>query len=153
MRDYDDASNVLTSSSGAVSKTSGNLDELKERAYSRFDEVGRAYLEVYDAELSTDERAGLDPGTTPNARYAVLFDPGSRAIQTTDANGNAFKESFDAVDRLVLRTDPLGNAVTRDYDRNSNIVAMTERESPGPGASGVGGGVSCSTHSSAEDVH
>jgi|GEM_PF-6375795 len=137
LREFDDASNVLTESRGAVSKTTGQITELLERSYSRFDEIGRQYQQVRDIDLSTDESMLLDPDDGNNSSYLTAFDPGSRVTLSFDANGNPTSMKYDAADRTLTMTDALGNQQSSNYDANSNVVSMTEIEIPGPGTAGV----------------
>jgi len=136
VRELDDASNVLTESRGAVSKTTGQITELLERNYNRFDEAGRQYQQVRDIDLSTNESTLLDPDDGNNSNFLTVFDPGSRVITNLDANGNPTSMNYDAADRLLTTTDALGNQQSNLYDANSNIISITELEQPGPGASG-----------------
>ena len=136
VRDFDDASNILTESRGAVSKTTGQITELLERTYSRFDDIGRQYQQVLDIDLSNDESKLVNPDDGKNSSYLTVFDPGSRTILNLDANGNPTSMDYDAADRLLTATDALGNQLSKTYDANSNVVSITEVEVPGPGATG-----------------
>ena len=135
--EYDDASHVLTSLGGQVSKTTGAIIELLKRSYGRFDEVGRRYQYVLDIDLATDETLELNPKGSDNLSYQTVFDPGSRAVAKFDANGNPTLFAFDAADRMLTVTDALDNVLSSEYDRNSNILSVTAIENPGPGATGL----------------
>ncbi len=137
VQDFDDASNVLTESRGAVSQSTGGITELLERTYTRFDEVGRPYQEVRDIDLSSDECTLINPNDSKNSNYLIFFDPGSRVIDSQDANNNSTTMDYDAANRILTTTDALGNQQRNAYDVNSNIVSITESELPGPGATGV----------------
>ncbi|GJL76748.1 RHS repeat-associated core domain-containing protein [Nitrosomonas sp.] len=137
LREFDDASNVLTESRGAVSKTTGQITELLARSYSRYDEIGRQYQQVNDIDLSTDESRLLNPGDDKNSSYLTAFDAGSRVTMQFDANGNPSSMDYDAANRTLTITDALGNQQRNSYDANSNVVGITEIEVPGPGAAGV----------------
>ena len=108
VRAYDDASNVLTTERGAVSKDAGQITQVLERSYDRFDEIGRGYQQVLDINLSSDERAAVNPDDGQNSNYRTRFDPGSRTVQSADANGNTAVYSYDAADRMLTVTDALG---------------------------------------------
>jgi YD repeat-containing protein len=136
MREFDDASNVLTESSGAVSKTTGQITELLARTYRRFDEIGRQYQQVRDIDLDTDESQRVDPDDGKNSSVRTVFDPGSRVILSRDANGNPTSMDYDAADRRLTVCDALGNVIAAEYGRNSYLICMAETEVPGPGASG-----------------
>lgn len=136
VRAYDDASNVLTTERGAISKDLGQITQVLERSYDRFDEIGRSYQHVLDIDLNSDERAAVTPDDGQNSSYRTWFDPRSRTIQSTDANGNTTLFSYDAANRMLTVTDALGNQRTHVYDTNSNVVQVTETELPGPGAGG-----------------
>ena len=135
-REFDDASNALSESRGAVEPATGRISEPLERRYRRFDEAGRQYQEVLDIEPASDEQALVNPDNGANSSYRVAFDPGSRPLRRSDANGNTTTMIYDAADRLTVLTDALGNQLRNRYDRNSNIIAITEVELPGPGATG-----------------
>ncbi|MDR8391157.1 RHS repeat-associated core domain-containing protein [Aliifodinibius sp. S!AR15-10] len=136
LREYDDASNILTGSRGAISQETGEITELLERSYMRFDENGRRYKQVLDIDLSTDESSLLDPEDGKNSSYKTVFDPGSRTVRKIDANGNATIMDYDAADRPLTTTDAMGNRQISAYDANSNVISLTEIEIPGPGAVG-----------------
>lgn len=134
--EYDAASNVLTHSGGAVSKTTGKITALLERTYSRFDEAGRRYQTVLDVDLASDESAAINPDEGRNSSFLTRFDPGSRVVTSLDANGNPTHTAYDAADRTLSVTDVLGNVLSYRYDANSNVLAVEELEVPGPGATG-----------------
>ena len=134
---FDDASNVLTESLGAVSKATGQITELLERTYNRFDEVGRQYQQVRDIDLNTIESALIDPDDGKNSSYVTVFDPGSRVIRIRDANKNSATMDYDASNRILTTTDALGNQQKPSYDANSNSLRTTEIEMPGPGTIGA----------------
>jgi RHS repeat-associated protein len=134
--EYDDASNQVAHEGGAVSKATGEVTELLERSYSRYDEVGRRYQSVLDIDPSSYESADVNPDDGQNSSYRTLFDPGSRVVTRFDANGNRTTTVYDAADRTVSVTDALDNARTHVYDQNSNVVEVQELEVPGPGATG-----------------
>ncbi|MBX3335240.1 MAG: hypothetical protein KF876_14030 [Nitrospira sp.] len=136
VRAYDDASNVLATEHGAVSKDMGQITQVLERSYDRFDELSRSYQRVLDIDLGSDERAAVNPDDGQNSNYQTRFDPGSRTVRSTDANGNTTLFSYDAANRMLTVTDALGNLRTHAYDPNSNVVQVTETELPGSGASG-----------------
>lgn len=135
--EYDDASNALTHSGGAVSKTTGEITELLERSYYRYDEIGRRYQSVLDIDLSSDESPQVDPDDGANSSYDTLFDPGSRVVTRFDAEGNPTFTDYDAADRTLNVTDALDNMRSYVYDNNSNVVRISELEMPGPNAQGV----------------
>lgn len=137
LREFDDASNILTESRGAVSKTTGQITELLARSYSRFDEIGRQYQQVNDIDLSTDESKLLNPDDDKNSGYLTAFDAGSRVTIQFDANGSPTSMDYDAANRTLTITDALGNQQISSYDANSNVVSTTEIEVPGPDATGV----------------
>ncbi len=136
VRAYDDASNVLATERGAVSKNMGAITQVLERTYDCFDEIGRSYQRVLDIDLGSDESATVNPDDGQNSSYHTRLDPGSRTIQSTDANGNTTLFSYDAANRMLTVTDALGNQRTHVYDTNSNVVQVMETELPGPGAGG-----------------
>ena len=136
VRAYDDASNMLTTERGAISKDMGQIAQVLERTYDRFDEIGRSYQRVLDIDLGSDERTAVNPDDGQNSSYRTKFDPGSRTVQSTDANGNTTIFSYDSANRMLTVTDALGNVRTHTYDPNSNVIQVTEAEVPGPGAGG-----------------
>lgn len=136
VREFDDASNVLTTERGAVAGDTGRSTQVLERTYNRFDETGRSYQQVLDIDLDSNERAAVDPDDGQNSSYRTLFDPGSRTTRTIDANGNPTSNTYDAANRMLAMTNALGNLRTNAYDANSNVVSVTETEVPGPGAGG-----------------
>ncbi|HSR66637.1 MAG TPA: hypothetical protein VLU25_01745, partial [Acidobacteriota bacterium] len=131
---YDDASNALTHSGGAVSKTSGEITEVLERTYYRYDEIGRRFQSVLDIDLSSDESADVNPDDGSNSSYDTVFDPGSRVLTRFDAEDNPTFMDYDAADRTLSTTDALGNVRSYVYDENSNVLSVSELELPGPGA-------------------
>ncbi|GJL63170.1 MAG: hypothetical protein NPIRA04_18240 [Nitrospirales bacterium] len=135
VREYDDASNVLTTSKGAVLK-SGQITKVLERTYARFDEVGRQYQHVFDIDPNSNESAKDNPDDGRNSSHLTAYDPGSRTVMKFDANGNPTSYTYDAADRLLTTTDALKNMLVNTYDANSNIVSVKEIEVPGPGATG-----------------
>ena len=136
-REFDDASNVLTTERGAVDPGNGQITQVLERTYSRYDEIGRQYQQVLDIDLASEERAAVNPDDGLNSSYRTLFDPGSRTVQSLDANGNPESYTFDAANRKLAATDALGNTRSNAYDANSNVARVTETELPRPGAGGV----------------
>ncbi len=135
--EYDDASNALTIQGGAVFKATGEILEILERIYQRYDEIGRRYQTVLDIDLSSLERTAADPDDGSNSSFLTVFDPGSRVLARIDANGNPTSYLFDAADRTASVTDALDNVRSYFYDANSNVVRMEEFELPGPGATGA----------------
>ncbi|MGB7949788.1 MAG: hypothetical protein WCH75_19060, partial [Candidatus Binatia bacterium] len=81
VREFDDASNILTTERGAVEPGTGQIAQVLERTYERYDEVGRRYQQVLDIDLGSDERAGVNPDDGLNSSYRTQFDPGSRTVQ------------------------------------------------------------------------
>jgi RHS repeat-associated protein len=133
---FDDASNVLTTLGGAVSKATGEVTEVLERTYNRYDELGRRFQSVLDIDLASVESAAVDPDDGRSSSYLTVFDPGSRVLARIDANGNPTTYTYDAADRPLSVTDALGNVRSYVYDANSNLVRMDELEVPGPGVDG-----------------
>jgi RHS repeat-associated protein len=136
VRQFDDASNMLTEEDGAVSKTSAAATLVLNRTYQRFDEAGRRYQKTRDIVLGTDERTLADPEAGENPTVKTLFDPGSRTSAGFDANSNASHLAYDADDRIVTFSDALGNFRAYAYDPNSNLTNLTETEVAGPGVAG-----------------
>ncbi|MEZ5402399.1 MAG: RHS repeat-associated core domain-containing protein [Bryobacteraceae bacterium] len=136
VRTYDDDSNVLTTARGAVSRERGEITELLEQTFERYDEAGRGYQRVLDIDLGGNEQTAVDPDDGKNSSYRIRFDPGARTVLGMDANGNTTAYGYDAADRILTVTDALGNVRAHAYDGNSNIVRITETEVPGPGAAG-----------------
>lgn len=137
VRTFDDASNVLTESRGAVSQSTGDITKILERTYMRFDEIGRQYQQVRDIDLGTDESVLINPDDGMNSSYLTVFDAGSRIIQMIDANINPTAMTYDAADREITMTDALNNVWQKTYDPNSNVISNTETELPGPGGRGA----------------
>jgi RHS repeat-associated protein len=133
----DAAGNALTIEAGVVSPANGAITQVLSRTYLRFDEDNRPYQSVTDANLSTDERGLVNPATAGNPNYLTRFDPGSRVVQSLDANSNPTTFSYDAAGRRVWGVDALGNSATNTYDPDGNVVALTEVEVAGPGAFGA----------------
>ncbi len=134
---YDAAGNALTTQVGAVSPTTGAITPVLSRTYHRFDEANRSYQLVNDADLFSDESGLIDPSAAANPNYLTRLDPGSRAAQTLDANGNASTFTYDAAARRLSLTDALGNSVTNTYDADGNLIKVAETEVAGPGAAGA----------------
>lgn len=109
LREYDDASNVLTTERGAVDPNTGQITQVLDRTYSRYDEIGRQYQRVLDIDLASDARTAVNPDDGLNSSYRTLFDAGSRTIRSFDANGNPMSYSYDAANRTLNVTDALGN--------------------------------------------
>ncbi len=137
VREYDDASNVLTTEGGAVDKNTGAITLVLERSYSRFDEVRRQYQTVQDIDLATDERGEIDPAGSDNSSYQTIFDAGSRVVRSLDANGNPSDRFYDAANRTIRVKDALNNEQFYTYDANSNVILISETEVPSPGATGT----------------
>jgi RHS repeat-associated protein len=129
--------NPLVTLAGVVSHNSGNVTQLLNRSYHRFDEVNRQYEVVKDGDPSTDESAMVSPTVLGNPTYLTLYDAGSRLTQSRDANGNATTFSYDAANRGLSVIDGLGNSVSNQFDPDGNVVFSVETEYPGPGAVGA----------------
>lgn len=134
--EYDDASNVLTTEGGAVSKITGTITLVLERNYLRYDEAGRQYQTVQDIDLASDERADVDPDDGDNSSFLTRFDAGGRVETSIDALGNETDMFYDAANRTMHTIDALANRVEYAYDANSNITLIREIEKAGPGATG-----------------
>ncbi|MCA8938994.1 MAG: RHS repeat protein, partial [Planctomycetes bacterium] len=135
---YDDASQVLTSLAGKV--TSGGAIDTGDpylRSYSRYDERGRRYASIHDANLANDESTVVDPTNSGvNPKYVSHFDKVSRTTKSEDALGHDTDYTYDAANRTLTVTDAYGNKVTNTYDANSNVTQVDELEKAGPGVSG-----------------
>jgi RHS repeat-associated protein len=134
--EYDDSSNLITESGGAVDRETGDLAAPLRRTYYRYDEAGRRYQEVRDVDLTSDESAQVDPDDGQISSLRTVFDAGGRVSARLDANGNRTATTYDAANRAASTTDALGNVRAFAYDANSNLIREEELELPGPGAVG-----------------
>jgi RHS repeat-associated protein len=134
---YDSAGNALTTQAGTVSQTTGAITKVLRRAYYRYDEDNREYQTVNEINLAIDQSQSSNPSADGSPSYLTLFDPDSRVLANTDANGNQITFTYDAAGRRLSVTDALGNSSGYSYDQDGNMVALTEREVPGPGATGA----------------
>jgi RHS repeat-associated protein len=134
-RTFDDASNLVLEEKGKV-LDSGEVAAPLARTYHRYDEAGRRYETVLDADLASDESARVEPDDGHNSALRTGFDAAGRAVRRIDAEGNPATFAFDAADRITEEGDALGNRRLRFYDAGSNLIRIEELEVAGPGATG-----------------